>query len=413
MSLILFLCILFINVRLMIYLRNNFSFSKMNWLFSVYWFLNIIIGILFFNTSVDWKYDGLIVLIIYVDIFVVNYTLITGKYSNQSFGIEVWENKTQFVGMVLIACFVTGMVYMALELFNNGFNLSNLLSIKGLMESGYYFTDGRYGGRTEIKVSLIEQICLTINYSGFVLAGYAFKLNLVKKRYCFIQFFPMILSMLATTAKTTLISGIFLWITGYLVASNCRNAETSKIKIPYIKIGILILMVMVLFYISFYIRYGEGNSQNIFDRIIMYILGHIPCYDDWFSKFKINLFGYSHGQQTFMFFFGSKMPRKLANVYISPRFITKYSWTNVITLFAYVLMDFGIIGGMIFFGVFGAVAGWAISFLKSKGGAIAHGMTGMCYYIILYSFLVSPMRYLSIVGAYFLFSCYVFCLLRI
>lgn len=415
MSCLTFVSIFLLNISMMLILRRNFSIVKMNWLFLFYWVINITIGIFFFNTSVSWKFDGLIVMLFYVDIYVVAYTLVISTHkTSYNFDLSYWENRSHIIQTGLLSCFVTGLVYMVLELVNNGFSLSNLLSVKGFMETGYYFTDGRYGGSTEIRVTTLEQVCLTINYSGFILAGYSYRLKLCKKRYCFLQFIPMVLSMMATTAKTTFISGIFLWICGYLVAMNCYDCRNDKKqKVPVLKLILIVVAAVALFYASFLIRYGIGSSQNIFYRILMYAFGHVPCYDDWFSKFKTNLFGYSHGQQTFMLFFGSTKPIELTRVYVTPRLVTRYGWTNVITIFSYVLMDYGYIGSIIFWCIFGMVSAWSVVSLKRNGSAIAHGITGLSYYIILYSFLVSPMRYLSIVGAFLLFGIYIFVLLKL
>ena len=416
MGFFVFLLIFIMNIMLAIAMKRFFSLNKMSWLMWIYWIANFAVAFVVFNTTVAWQFEGLAILLIYVDVFIVSYCAVVGKNKTVYFSENIWEHRSQFVTQGLILCFLTGIGYVLLELLNNGFSISNLFSVSGLMETGYYFTDGRYGGNTEIQVSTVQQIFLTINYSGFALAGYSFNLNLAKKRYCFIQFIPMILSMFVTTAKTTFISGIFLWISGYLVASNCVRRDNTgwrKKRLPILKIVILVIVAAVLFYFSFYIRYGAGNSEAILNRMIMYAFGHVPCYDDWYSKFQTNFFGYSHGQQTFMMFFGSKMPEALAKVYISPRFVTSYSWTNVITLFAYVLMDYGYIGSLIFFVIFGIIASLSIEYLKKNGSAVAHGVAGLCYYTILYSFLVSPMRYLSIVGAFFLFGVYIFVLLKV
>lgn len=404
--------LLTVNILFAIILKRSFAINKMSWLFLLYWLANIVMAFLVFRRTVSWNFEGLAVLLIYVDLFIIAYYAVVSKSKESFFSIKIWEGREKIITIGLLLCFFAGIGYMLLELVNNGFSLSNLFSVNGLMESGYYFTDGRYGGNTQIQISTVEQIFLTINYLGFILAGYSFKLKLVKKGYCFIQFIPMILSMLATTAKTTFISGIFLWLSGYLVAGNCIQKKEEK-KIPIFKFFVIAVCALVLFYFSFYIRYGGGDSESIINRIVMYAFGHVPCYDDWYVKFPTNLFGYSHGQQTFMMLFGKSRPDALEKVYIWPKFVTNYGWTNVITLFAYVLMDYGYLGTALFFLIFGFISGVGIVSLKKNGNAIAHGLTGLCYYTILYSFLVSPMRYLSIVGAFFLFGVCIFILLKI
>lgn len=415
MNVLFFILVFMFNLMILVFKRQKFSFNNMGYLFLLYWIVNVVVAFVFFNSSVSWSFWGISFLFICVDVFSIVYVSIVSKQRSIRFSIESWKGKERKIFYLLLICFFAGIVYMILELTNNGFSLSNLTSVRGLMETGQYFTNGRYGDNVEIQISTIEQICLTINYSGFILAGYAFCLNLSKKWSCFIQFFPMIMSMLATTAKTTFISGIFLWLCGYLVAKNLDkiNKEYGKKKISIRLIVIALVTAVLLFYFSFYIRYGSGNSTVIWNRIIMYAFGHVPCYDDWFSKFDTNMLGYSYGQQTFMMFFGNTMPYTLAKVYISPKFVTEYSWTNVITFFAYVIMDYGFIGSILFFCIFGFIAGLSIVLLRKKGSPFAHAISGLSYYIILYSFLVSPMRYLSIVGAFFLFGIYIFALLKI
>lgn len=410
MALLLFIIIALANIVFFVISSRTFSITKPSWLFWVYWLINIIVAFAFFGGSVDWKYNGLSCLLVLVDVFVISYMCIPSS-KKEKYDVSQIYKESHAINSLLLVCFVAGIIYAVLELTINGFSVKNLFSASGLMEAGYYFTDGRYGGRTIIKTSMPEQICLTINYSGFILAGYCFRLRLSKLMLCFLQFLPMTASMMATTAKTTLISGFILWTTGYLVACNCTNNAVSEVrKIPIKKAIIIVACALVLFYYSFVIRYGIDSSIDIVGRMVMYGLGHVPCFDDWFSRFQINLLGYSHGQQTFMMLFGNTMPKELSEVYISPKFYTSYSWTNVITLFAYVLMDFGYMGTMIFFFLFGLLSKVLHNSMLEYGSAIGHGAIGLVYYIIFYSFLVSPLRYMSITGAFLLFGTYIFAL---
>lgn len=404
-----FAIILAFNVILLIAIRKKFKINNASHMLLLYWISNITIAFIVFNSNIQWNYNGVSFLLVCIDIFLISYSKIYKEKDNTYYRSNKVKCNKNTVGELLLLCFASGIVYTVLELLNNGFTIWNLLSLDGLMETGYYFTDGRYGGNTEIKVSLFEQICLAINYSGFIMAGYAFYLGLITKWMCFIQFFPMVLSMLATTAKTPFISGIFLWICGYLVASNILEKQRS---IKYKRVVLFSVIALVLFYFSFYIRYGTSDSE-IWYRIFIYAFGHVPCYDVWFSQFDGNLIGYSYGQQTFTMFFGNRMPKELIKVYVTPVLVTEFGWTNVITLFSYVLMDFGYLGSIVFFAIFGIISGLSTLSLKKTRSAIAHSLLGLSYYVIIYSFLVSPFRYLSIVGAFFLFGMYILYLFKI
>ena len=408
MSLLLFVIVALANVVFVLLYSRTCSASKPNWLFWLYWLINILVAFVFFGGSVDWKFNGLSYLLVLVDVFIIAYMFIPST-QKEKFDVCELHGVSWTINNLLILCFVAGIIYAVLELTINGFSVKNLFSFSGLTESGYYFTDGRYGGRTVIKTTTTEQICLTINYSGFILAGYCYRLRLSKLVLCFLQFLPMTASMMATTAKTTLISGLILWMTGYLVACNCTNSAVGNVrKIPIKSVSIIVASALVLFYYSFVIRYGVDTSIDIIGRMVMYGLGHVPCYDDWFSRFPINLWGYSHGQQTFMMFYGKAMPPELRQVFVPLFYSTSYSWTNVITLFAYVIMDFGYVGTIIFFALLGVISKILYNSLLEYGSAVAHGAIGFVYYIIFYSFLVSPLRYMSITGAFLLFGIYIF-----
>lgn len=406
-SFLFFIFLLLINTFGCIWFYKSIKISNPAQLFILFWIANIIVGLILFGNNWKWDFSGFIFLFICIDLFFLSFTAITKNNIKIKYSVDSWRNSKKYVKGILVICFFSGIGYMILELTNNGFSVLNLFSFSGLLETGYYFTDGRYGGDTEIKVSIIEQIMLTINYAGFIIAGYSFRLKLLSRWICFIQFIPMILSMLVTTAKTTFISGIFLWICGFLVAINCKIND-SKIKIPWGKIIFAGCLSIALFYFSFVIRYGVNTEENIINRIIVYAIGHVPCYDDWFLKFPSNLWGYSYGQQSLTMFFGDTLPERLERVYVVPKIVTEYGWTNVITLFAYVLMDFGFLGSVCFFICFGIISGFSYIGIRKNGSPVAHAILGLTYYIILYSFLVSPIRYLSIVGAFILFGVYIF-----
>lgn len=406
-SCLFFLVVLLGNTALCFSYKKK-SISDIGFLFMVYWVINIILGYTIFAFSREWNFISLALLLLYVDIFAFIYINVVSKQKVVISNFANCDEKPKLIRNILIFTLVCGFGYVYYELTSNGFGLSNLTSEEGLMESGYYFTDGRYGGSTEIQVPLIGQILLMINYAGFCFAGYVYKLGLAKKKYSFLPFIPMICSTLATTAKTLVVSGALLWITGYIVAkiidSNEKNVRTINIR----KLLLPVTVVLFFFYMSFVIRYQSNDPIEIINRLFVYMVGHVPCYDDWFNRFDVNLLGYSYGQQSFQFIFGPKMPNELRNVCVVPYLQTQYGWTNVNTLFAYIYMDFGYIGSAVFFGIFGFVTAKGRNAIISRCSPIGHSIVALSIYEILYSFLISAMKYTSIVGSFVVFGAFVY-----
>lgn len=377
-------------------------------LFLLYWIVNTIIGVMMFITLRDWNWNSLTFLLLYVNIFAICYNSasINRPVKFQSFQHNLRNSK---ILRNLIFCTVgSGFGYVYYELTSNGFGMATLTSTEGLMAAGYYFTDGRYGGSTEIQVPLIGQILLMINYSGFCLAGFCYKLGLQKKYLCFLQFVPMIISTVTTTAKTLLVSGLLLWITGYIIGNivaEYKNSNTRQLSIK--KIILPVIVVFTFFYISFVVRYQTNDQLDIINRLFVYAFGHVPCYDDWFAKFDANLFGYSFGQQSAQMFFGPIMPVNLSHRYVVPYLNTPYGWTNVNTMFAYYLMDYGYVGSIIYSAVWGWLAGISHTAIIKRGSVIGYAFLALSIYLILYSFLISALKYTSIVGSFVLFGGYI------
>ena len=405
---IFFIFVYIANLCFLIHYRKHISINNIGFLFLIYWLINIPIGLLLFHDVINWNYNALSYMLICVDFFALS----TSYINTTSIEIDCSEKeflfKTKNVYYILFFGFLAGLGYVYLELSLNGFSMSNLTSMQGLEEAGYYYTDGRYGGTTEIKTTTLEQILLTINYATFALAGFVYCFNNISKYLCFIQFLPMIASTLSTTAKTLLISGLFLWICGYLVATiYLRKNLKVSIRILFTRLLLPIFVCLALFYLSFSIRYQSNDSEAIINRIFVYMFGHVPCYDDWFDKFDANLFGYSYGQQSVGFLFGNHFPLELKAKYVVPSLTTPNGWTNVNTMFAYVLMDFGYLGSFLFWLLLGKIAMVAKKAVR-HARIWGFGVLGLCFYIVIYSFLISPMKYLSIVGGFFLFSIMLF-----
>lgn len=373
-------------------------------LFNAYWICNILLGLVVFNVSYRWNGFPLIY-VLFISFLYARSCQVGSRIvvSTRKYDCE-YSGQEHTIIIILILCAISGLLYSVLELANNGFSLSTVFS--DLHSAGYYFTEGRYGSN-DIKVSLIEQIFLTINYGGFVLGGYSVRKRLVKVRYTLINFVPMIISMITTTAKAVVICALLLWISGFLVGNAVSNDRLIIKRKTIISAIVVVVIAYLAFYLSFYIRYGSSSYTNINQRILVYAIGHIPCLDNWLSTQEVTLFGQSYGYlflEVIMELLGVAAPK--VNAY-DFTIVTSYGWTNVPTAFADYLIDFGLLGNILFTFFIGLVCGAAYRSLQKNHGAFTHAIIGLTYYCILYSFLVSPLRYLSIVGGFIVFGFFI------
>ena len=395
--------ILLVSINIII-IWKNFEYTNPGKLFVAYWIMNIAAAVILFNCNVSWKFSGIIYLIFCVDIFFVISNLIIKKIGKKRGKYTNWGRKTNEIQTLLIICFICGLVYNFLELTNNGFGINTLLSFEGLNKVGDYFTNGRYTDSVTIVVTGIEQICLTVAYSGNLLAGFMIK----NRKY--IQIISPVLCMIYSTAKTPFICALILWLCGYFL-SVITYAKITKISNRMLfKLIFLAIVAYLLLFISFINRYDGNSASYIFNRIIVYAIGHVPAFGEWFDVYEGSAWGFGHGRMIFSGIMGT--PSDYLRDYLkarcySIRYETPYSWTNVITLFAYVIMDFGYLGSIIFWGVFGIVTSLLYVEVVSKENSFAMGLLGLCYFELLYSFLVSALKYKSIIGAFLLFSLYI------
>lgn len=311
-----------------------------NHLFFWYWFINIIIGVIWLNFTFEWNFIGFIFIFFQISFFSIAFNI--GKKIRIKKGEEIKKNEISrkksnriiFLGTLIL------FLYDIIELKSGGFSIQDVFY--NILKVSYFFTDSRYGDST-VEVSFIGQILLSIGYATFIFAGYAYEQKKINIKSLLLILLPAVFEMLFSSSKTMVVSGILLFITGYLVSNSIsRNKLNINFKVIF-KIAIIVIIVFIAIYFSFYYRYGK-NSEGIYNRIIIYNIGHIPCFDNWFENYPKTLFGTDYGYNSFRTIYKMLhiVPNNLST--FDSRIDTIYGWTNVRTMFSDYIMDFGVLG---------------------------------------------------------------------
>lgn len=389
-------------------------------LFTFYWMINIIAAIIIFGYDYQWMSFSLYYILFMCAIFFVveSYFWKNKRDIPNEKKIKLINkvNSRKFlIKGVLTFSTISGFIYVYFLLSSSGYNISVFSSMDSLISASHTYTEIRYGGGEE-NTTIFSQLMLSTTYFGWLFSGFVYPFALkdkdrVTRVFCFPIFIPTILTVLISNGKTGLVFGLILWVTGYLLANQFTNIKVNFALIR--KVLIISIIAWCVFFIAFYIRYGGAEFNRIFNRIIVYAIGHIPSFDEWFKVYPLTLLGETHGSSTFNALF-----RMLGLPIIdtdSRNLITetKFGFTNVHTLFSNILLDFGVLGSILFFIIMGIVSGLILEKIgKKKISAINLTVTALLYFCILYSFLISPLKYSSFIFAlveFYLVLRYILC----
>lgn len=271
-------------------------------IYSTVWLFFIIGSILFLRGEYEFKYSGIIWILITCYLFIIISRLVSSKekclvYRTIQRPYIPWKILLFIVimsmGSVLYTMITAGVSF---SVFSDFMSLQNVAHMSAVDR---YSTNGESG-------SLISQILGSFIYIAPICSGYSYVFANEKKEkmICFSSIIPVILSMLLTSAKLALVSYVILFFIGYYVAYIYLKKE-----IPIVKGKMIILVcasgvgLFLLFFLSFILRIGSKESymrQMILDKLMIYTFGHIQGFDLWFEQNAFKLKTYGIGKNTFL-----------------------------------------------------------------------------------------------------------------
>ncbi len=282
----------------------------------------------------------------------------SGQYDNRLM------RATFFISATLSLVFlVTNTIKQDITLFDLIFNF---------FESSAKYTEMRYA--EEITVNIFLQLGIVLTYVASALGGFVYyyaKSLTARAPILLLTFLPSIFVMTTQSAKGQLFLAVILFFGAILVCrlNDGRTHVIGRKGLRNIFWGVLAIIPMLI--VSFMSRglYDSGDSEFIVQRLIFYFasyaFGHMYAFSDWFNSLMgrpaFNTFfveeHLQYGFYTVMGLFklaGStkEVPQGVFDEYFLHGDLLS---SNVYTMFRGLILDFGLVGALIFMFVTGAI----------------------------------------------------------
>ncbi len=328
------------------------------------------------------------------------------------------EFHTRFLRYSFYAIQYFSIFVVFLDIYAQGFSINDI--VFNLMETSSRYISLRYA--EELNNSFLSRIGTVAIYVGVILGGLVFSAaNTVFKKsiILFVALVPSLLIMVVQGAKGTLLLCVMFFYSTFLIYKlyvNDISLTDKKTNKNLFIIAVLLLPALISSFLSRGL-YGY-DLELIVERLLSYIasyaFAHVYAFSDFFSfyigdpytLFYAPLSDHYYGFYTFMSIFkafGSQIevPLGTFDEYYNYNDFLK---TNVFTLFRGLILDFGLLGGLIFMFFLGAIAN--LSFYNLLCSRRAY--FSIAFFAIMFGFyytcFISIFIWNSIFVAFFIFA---------
>ena len=339
-------------------------------LFSLFWFVFTFFPlIVMFEVPINpWAvgYLSLLVIVFSWTFVFFNWKKAFKNNLNKPPSAEVYDNnllRTTLWGSIIISFFCSIMVLLV-----QGFSLSDLYDNIVFVAATYAVS--RY--LSEVVYSIYTPLSLFFAYFSVLIAGLLFgstQSNLIKKRVL-LAFLPTIFIMVTQSAKGPFFGSIFYFLGGLLVTSIQQN-KLVLFKANIVRIILKISSFSIALFVFSLLSRGLQDEKDVGGfleklRFLLasYFCAHLYTFSEWivtywdaFNNSKFDISHYYYGFYTFssIFRFCGYVKETSDGVYIEYNDIQGQMESNVYTIFRGMVMDFGILGSLIFMFLFGLV----------------------------------------------------------
>ena len=297
--------------------------------------------------------------------------------------------------MIIIIGFCFGFFAIISIIISHGFSLSDLFSPSKII----LLSNEAYASKIKGEVSkpLLYIFFISIFYASCIFAGIQYSNNNKKNRISFLPFLVGVLIMLVETSKASFLYTVILWLGGYFSVKVFDDSKElfSKKFISLTKR--LVITILLLFIISSINRYNllEESNENVFSLILMkfqiYFFGGLSSFNDWF----LNVYTFSYSELGFGKYTFGIFDKEKGVFRDFTTFDDNYS-TNIYTYFRHLIVDFGVIGALIFHFLLGGFLSLLFRLVQS-GWKIFIPLLAISYTFTMWSFIISIFIYKTII----------------
>jgi|GEM_PF-975362 len=293
-------------------------------------------------------------------------------------------------------------------LHDAGIKLSELTDKGQLMDISKVLTDQRYGGE---RLSPEIMLCLTICYSGCLTAGrfFVFGNRSTKIGSAFILV-PLLLFTLIYTARAVFIFAVLLFISSvissHLLLHKKRSMLFSKTNLVFM--GIAFIAVPLIFLFTQATRMGISKISTdsikiIADHLKVYFSGNLSAFSYWFTEAATgrHLAGGAYTFAGVNEMLGGDA-RELGIYGKAIDLDGHMNFSNIYTLFRFLMDDFGAAGTILFWFLLGIGCRLVYNKVLSGDFVMAAVLSGVFTWM-LFSFVTSVFAYNSVLFAWLFF----------
>jgi oligosaccharide repeat unit polymerase len=279
---------------------------------------------------------------------------------------------SRFLSKTFFASSFLSLVFFYAMMRSQGFSIYDMFF--NVFETAAKYIDMRYS--ETLEANEFGRLNLVFSYLAITIGGLLFGVERAKLKLAIIlmaAFLPALASMLFQGNKGLLFLFVMLFFAGVLVVRVFENRLYIFDKATVKTVGLSLVVIVPAVVVSFLSRglYDSEDSDYVQQRLIYYISSyaftHIYAFSDWFSFAMGGLsindykdYDLSYGFQTFMAFFKmlgdtQEVPQGFFDEYYKFEDLLQ---SNIYTMFRGLIMDFGVLGTLLFM----LISGWGLHF---------------------------------------------------
>lgn len=290
-----------------------------------------------------------------------------------------------------------------------GVNMGELLTGGKFMDTSKMLTNNRYEGE---RLSGHAMLCLMTCYSGCLTAGRLFVTERMrwKQLRTLIILFPLLLFTLIYTARAILIFAMLLFVSSliatYLLRFKKNTLLFSKRKLLVMLAACVVMPMIFLFTQAIRMgisKFSLDSFAIVMDHLKVYFSGNLSAFSYWFAEpgknAPLTMGGYTFAGLSEWIGGGT---RELGIYGKAIDLDGHMQFSNIYTLFRFLIDDFGITGTFIFWFVLGIGCRIIYNKVLSEDYVAAAVLCGIVTWI-LFSFVTSIFAYNSVLFAWLIF----------
>jgi oligosaccharide repeat unit polymerase len=348
--------------------------------------------------NLNWSFTGLFTL--YLMVLSIQIGFLSNIYESSSRLYFSFPRYTNFyIGLLLSLVFV-------LIVINQKGNFSALLNFERVFEIANQNAVDRYSNNISQgflnRISAILSFILAFLFGVILAAKNNFKTKLLFYIYVLILFFDSIIN----AARAGMLLQLAAVASSYLTASYISN-KNDLFNIKFSKLIKTIFFTFIVFAFFLIVQVFRGGNENfevliIASHVLTWFIGYIPAFDYWISQEYI--FQHSYGTKTFAGIADLlNIEVRQGGVY-NPVDIGQGRVSNVYTAFRGLIEDFSIFLVPFLLLFTSLLITKLISLTLKRKCIYSFIFINSIIYFFLWSFVINPFIYNSIVFAYVVYA---------